>query len=1465
MPDGLVVTAPGSNVGSTTKPSLKTIVNPTRLLLEVLLLVALAEVGVMLILPIVAPGFDGLREGLLDVALLMLLSGPAVYWRFMSALKREHHPNVQVKLSNANSRFAIVLTAITQVLGLLVTAGGIWWQSSNLDGLSQSRFDQGVERTEAEVVRRLNQPVFGLKGARGAMAANPRFDRQAFRAYVAARDLPSEFPGIRGFGFVRRVQRADLDAFVARERADGAPDFAVQTTGYGEDLFVVSYVEPLANNRAAWGLDLGQESRRRAAAEYAVATGEATLSDRIRVVQDTEHAPGFLYFLPVYKQGANPQTLAERRRDLLGLLYVPMVASELLKSLGSEYINLLDFELFDGASADPENLMFDADGVLSIEMSGGQRKNLAGRKLVTERVIFVGGHVLTLRATSTARFDAAQDRSSLLIVGLGGTLVSFLMAIAVWLLAVGRLRAQKLADAMTAELNRMAQVVQHTDNAVTIADSDMRIQWVNQGFVRITGYSLDEALGKTPGELLSSGKSTPQAIQALMDSVKQGTSCRVELINRGKDGREYWADTEVQPTFDKQGLLVGFMEIGTDISSQKHAQLQMEAAIRDASALLNTVQTHSIVSTTDARGIITDVNEAFCRISGYRREELIGQNHRLLGSGVQSSDFWADLWRTISSGKPWRGEICNRAKDGALYWVDSMIAPFVGEDGEIQKFISIRTDITERKQYERSLREAREKAELATQTKGQFLANMSHEIRTPMNAILGMLKLLRNTELNCHQRDYADKTEGAAKSLLALINDILDFSKVEAGKMTLDPQPFRLDRLLRDLAVILSTNIGTKGIEVLFDIDPNLPAVLMGDSMRLQQVLVNLGGNAVKFTAQGQVVIAVRLLHSEDAASTVEFSVQDSGIGIAPENQAHIFTGFSQAEASTTRKFGGTGLGLSISQRLVALMGGELRLTSVFGEGSTFAFTLQMQVVMPVPADLESVRTMPVGTRRVLVVDNNPVARDLLARITRNWGWPTEVADSGAAALQTIQSSLEPAGVPFDVVYMDWQMPDMDGWATTRQLRQLVAAQSATQPVVVMVSANSREALERRTAEEQAMLNAFLMKPVTASMLLDAVVDASASGAGVRRNRRSNAGKRRLSGMHILVVEDNLINQQVAEELLMSEGALVSLAANGQLGVDAIAAAAASKLFDAVLMDMQMPVLDGFGATRVIRKQMQLVRLPIIAMTANAMASDRAECLAAGMNEHVGKPFDLDNLVHTLLRVTGFKVSEVMAADAPEPAFLPMKAAVAEAGEVSGVDVAGALARMGGLTPLFLQLAQQFLDSLTAELAALHAALSGERGQARLLAHSLKGTAAVLGATPLSHVAAALEKLCKADASDAELQAAWLRVESVAKADAASLQAALISLVTDQSANSHAAPLSAGGEAIGHALSELKALLMTEDFSVLEKFAELRPVLAELPEALLSPLEEALQDLDMQGAMRACSAIDEWASCLLPT
>nr|WP_315463207.1 response regulator [uncultured Rhodoferax sp.] len=587
-----------------------------------------------------------------------------------------------------------------------------------------------------------------------------------------------------------------------------------------------------------------------------------------------------------------------------------------------------------------------------------------------------------------------------------------------------------------------------------------------------------------------------------------------------------------------------------------------------------------------------------------------------------------EVVQTLGTGS---GETDKLVIDGAPAEIQSLVAMFNQTAMLVRERESSRAALEQAKLVADKARLAAEQASLA---KSQFLANMSHELRTPMNAILGMLQLLEGTELTDKQRGYTQNTASAARSLLSLLNDILDFSKVEAGKMTLDPRPFRTDQLLRDLSVILSANVGAKTIEVLFDVGPDVPNALVGDDMRLQQVLINLGGNAVKFTEQGEVVIRLRLKATNGAKAFVEFAVSDTGIGIATENQAHIFSGFSQAEASTTRRFGGTGLGLAICQRLVGLMGGTLNVNSVPGEGSHFHFTIPLQIEAPVSDAVSMVQRHPLAAQRALVVDDNPVARTLLASMTRSLGWDVEVADGGPQALERVHAALRD-GKPYQVIFMDWRMPEWDGWESTRRIREAMRGHA---PLILMVSANGRAMMAERTADEQALLNGFLVKPVTASMLLDAVMDAQAASAKAATGLNPAAPQaldkpKRLDGMRLLVVEDNKINQLVAKGLLKQEGAEVTLADNGQLAVELLAAQ--PDAFDAVLMDVQMPVMDGYEATRALRAMPAFNALPVIAMTANAMASDREACLAAGMNEHVGKPFEIDHLVRTLLHFTG--------------------------------------------------------------------------------------------------------------------------------------------------------------------------------------------------------------------------------------
>jgi len=682
-------------------------------------------------------------------------------------------------------------------------------------------------------------------------------------------------------------------------------------------------------------------------------------------------------------------------------------------------------------------------------------------------------------------------------------------------------------------------------------------------------------------------------------------------------------------------------------------------------------------------------------------------------------------------------ETVRTCKDGALIDVSATISPLLDENSTVVGLCNISRDITDQNAQASALLAAKNLAEELAKSKGQFLANMSHEIRTPMNAILGLLNLLQSTELTSRQRDYASKTEGAAQSLLGLLNDILDFSKVEAGKMTLESEPFRMDKLMRNLSVVLSANVGTKDIEVLFDIDPALPHWVRGDAMRLQQILINLGGNAIKFTSTGQVVLAVRQLAESDNAVTIEFAVQDTGIGIAPEHQEHIFNGFSQAEGSTTRRFGGTGLGLAISRRFVQLMGGDIQITSEQGVGSTFAFTLEMSKVDAVDDAQNEIQRPVALPKRVLVVDDKPIAGDLSLRMVRSWGWEADLAKSGKEAIDMVSAHFAPQSgeFPYPVIYMDWQMPDMDGWEATRQIRALARHQKLPQPTVIMITAHGREMLTQRTEEEQSLINGFLVKPATASMLYDAWVDAQAGNSGIRKITAGRSNTRQLQGMRILVVEDNLINQQVADELLSAQGATVALAANGQLGVEAVEAAAPQ--FDVVLMDVQMPVLDGYGATRAIREELKLKDLPIIAMTANAMASDRDACLAAGMNEHIGKPFDMAKLVSMLIRMTGIQANPAQIDAGHE---IPAQATPVP--EVAGLDIHTALNRMSGMRSLYLRTANDFVKILDTAIPELQLCLKDrDKRQAMLKLHTLKGNAGTLGAVDLAAKAATLWEL----------------------------------------------------------------------------------------------------------------------------
>ena len=754
------------------------------------------------------------------------------------------------------------------------------------------------------------------------------------------------------------------------------------------------------------------------------------------------------------------------------------------------------------------------------------------------------------------------------------------------------------------------------------------------------------------------------------------------------------------------------------------------------------------------------------------------------------------------------------------------------------------------------------------QSKSQFLANMSHEIRTPMNGILGLLHLLQNTDLTPRQRDYAGKAEASAKSLLGVLNDVLDFSKVEAGKLTLEDIPFALAEVWREVSVVLSSNVGGKDIEVLFDLDPSVPPVLRGDALRLQQVLVNLGGNAIKFTETGRVVlsVAVRARGANDV--TLEFAVKDTGMGIAPEYLPNLFSTFSQAESSVTRRFGGTGLGLAICKRFVGLMGGQLQVESALGVGSTFSFSVCFPLDSATNAEASPALAAP--ALPVLLVDDSPVAADTTRRALLGLGWSSELALTGASAIALVDAALtqKPGVFPYAAAYIDWRLPDMDGSELAHLMRQRAEQHRLPPPIIIMLAASARENMHGlgRYGSDMAVIG--LCKPLTGEMLADAYREALQSNVtptagnaslghlpGARKpfQRKTRRG---LLGMRILVVEDNLINQQVAEELLLQEGANVALAANGRLGVDAVAAAAPP--YDVVLMDVQMPVMDGYTATREIREVLGLHQLPIVAMTANAMAGDREICLAAGMNEHVGKPFDLEKLVATLQAVTGL-VPTAVGDGSGRPADTVATAAPFSASalpSVPGLDLDAALNRLAGMQSVYVRTARDFdviLTGLPAQLQGLIDA--GDRSNLLLQLHTLKGNAATLGLGQLSAQAAALEKALKAAdgvAPTAALDPAHVQdLMATIQSARGLLQQAVQQLAPSQSSDGPVASTPAGLRSLLQTMTDLAA---ADDFSVMTFHADHRADLAPLGAAFNAELEEAMQAMDWERVQALCHA-----------
>ncbi len=781
--------------------------------------------------------------------------------------------------------------------------------------------------------------------------------------------------------------------------------------------------------------------------------------------------------------------------------------------------------------------------------------------------------------------------------------------------------------------------------------------------------------------------------------------------------------------FDSKLPFSGKDEVGALVGSFD----SMRWAIRESQELVAFQQMaldeHAIVSIADVKGNITYVNDKFCNISGYSREELMGQNHSILKSGEHSAEYYSDLWRTIASGETWHGEIKNNKKHGGFYWVQVSIVPFMHEDGRPFQYIAIRTDISERKKAEVALIASREEALAGARAKANFLANMSHEIRTPMNGVIGMLELLRGTELSGEQDHYIDTATRSAEMQINVINDILDFSKIESGKLELEVLEFHICDVLEDIAALIGATAQAKGVMLTCYCDPEIPEVVMGDPTRLRQILANLVGNAVKFTDIGEVNISTKLRSRTDDMVELRIEVHDTGIGVDENALEKLFAAFTQADTSTTRKFGGTGLGLSISNSLVELMGSTIKVRGEKAVGSTFWF----DVSLPVGQATGRRQADELRDLRILAVDDNPTNREILQSYLTACGMRPTVLDCSEKALDYLRDTAN--GV--DLMILDYNMSVMNGL----ELAQAISS-DATIPTPPMIMLSSSQPSDLKTVRE-AGIQLRLSKPIGRSKLREGIM----SVLGHRREvieKVEQTATGQLSG-RVLLVEDTFINQQVAMGILAKLGLRPDVANNGREGVEK----SGERAYDLILMDVQMPEMDGFEATAELRRREiseNLPRTPIIAMTAHALAGDRERCLEAGMDDYISKPVRQQTL-EAMLRKW---MTDDPTAHSPEPQISNETAL--ETG-VEGILDADAVVilrtALEALPEAYRDVLNSFLESVPRLHNDIRAAIEANDPKAlELAAHSLKSNSATLGAMTLSKLAAEVEDLGRSGKTD---------------------------------------------------------------------------------------------------------------------
>ena len=891
-----------------------------------------------------------------------------------------------------------------------------------------------------------------------------------------------------------------------------------------------------------------------------------------------------------------------------------------------------------------------------------------------------------------------------------------------------RQRAERELRQREVEASRLAMVASRTEQMVLILDTVGRIEWANDAVMRFSGIGMQEMRGRRAHTLMRGSATDSGAIRRMAEAVVRGEPCKIEFIANARSGEQRVLEVEGQPLRDDQGRYFQYALISPDITERKHTEATLRESAEYFRALFDESPVPSTILSSDHR--IVRANAAHTRLLGYTIDQMIGKDPITFIHPEEVDTAYA--LRNEMDRSAERSQFTFERRmlkgDGTVVWVRGHSVRFCDANGERFR-LTMLENITDAKESERVLRDAKEIAESASRAKSQFLANMSHEIRTPMNGVLGMTELLLGTALSDKQRRFADAVYRSGETLLEIINDILDFSKIEAGKFELESVDFNLRTMVEDVFEMLAPRAHQKRIELASRIGAEVPTIAKGDPTRIRQVLTNLVGNALKFTETGEIVVTVSA-QPEDGRHRVKFEVRDTGIGLRAEALQRLFTVFMQADQSMSRRYGGTGLGLAISKQLVELMGGSISVESQFGEGSTFRFDVPL-ASGDTTAVAPAVNLQQLRGRRVILVEDNPTNRSILEMQLRAVEMDVATADHGATALELMRAAAR-ANTPFDIAVIDMKMPIMDGLTMAATLRSDPHLAGVKMVMLTSLASGNEAQLAYENGVDQ-----YLTKPVRQHELLEALAKSLARDAPIAARVTAVTKGHRAK---VLVAEDNMVNQEVARAMLRDLGCEIRLADNGREALNALR----SQAFDIVFMDCQMPEMDGFEAVRRFRSSPQAdfetaLDTPIVALTANALAGDHERCLAAGFDEYLPKPFKLQQ-IDALLARWALPDSQCLVSEPSKPARSkqsPARTPDVPAGEAVVLDlsVIDRIREMEqrGAARLLERLIDTYTTTATRLMADAERALAQRDAvMLRHAVHTLKSSSANVGATALS-------------------------------------------------------------------------------------------------------------------------------------